>query len=147
MVPCLAWQSSSPAIPWELGAEQLPFLPPWSRFATSVTHFPLPSPPHIPSFEVLDTEQIAGGLGLNQERLLGCFLIKIDPSPCLPRSRVRSSGKDLALQKQLVRGIQSPTVTGCRNGLMGKRSPKIIQLEFHLQQGCPRRGKNNRCCL
>lgn len=42
---------------------------------------------------------------------------------------------------QLVTGIRSPTVTLWRNGPTGKRSPKIILLEFHLQQSCPEEGK------
>lgn len=38
---------------------------------------------------------------------------------------------------QLVTGIRSPAATRRRNGPTGKRSPKIILLEFHLQGGCP----------
>lgn len=56
------------------------------------------------------------------------------------RSRVRSSGTargGLGAPEQLVTGIPSPAATRWRDGLTGKRNPKIILLEFHLQQGCP----------
>lgn len=73
----------------------------------SVTHFFF----YIPPFEVFDIEQIAKGWGLIQERLLGCFLVKIDFFPL--KELVRSSGMAVCSRNdvQLVTGIQSPTVT------------------------------------
>lgn len=87
------------------------------QVSISVTHFFFPC---IPPFEVFDTEQIARGWGLIQERLLGCFLVKIDnfffffflkkqPGDELWDGKGRAACSRSNVQ--LVTGIQSPTDT------------------------------------
>lgn len=94
----------------------------------SVTHFFF----YIPPFEVFDIEQIARGWGLIQERLLGCFLVKID---FFPLKELRDG---CVLQKRCAAGHRhlKPHSHSLKEQATGQGNPKIILLEFHLQQGC-----------